>query len=72
MLTFKKFATLQILLAEYDAFLELAPQYSLTIENIDRAYKNGIPDKFYFIQVSYENAACLFDIGRALERLTLH
>lgn len=69
-MTFKKFATLQIKLSEYDKFVELALQYSLIIENIDRAYKNGIPDKFYFVQVSYENPACLFDIGRALEALT--
>ncbi len=69
-MTFKKFATLQIKLSEYDKFVELALQYSLIIENIDRAYKNGIPDKFYFVQVSYENPACLFDIGRAIEALT--
>lgn len=66
-MTFKKFTTLQIKMSEYDKFVELALQYSLIIENIDRAYKNGIPDKFYFVQVSYENPACLFDIGRALE-----
>ncbi len=74
MLTFKKFADLQIKLGELETFRDLCSQFSIVIENIDRASlnKNGrnIPQPFFFVQVSYENPACLFDIGRAIEALT--
>lgn len=74
MLTFKKFADLQIKLEELETFQELVKKYEITVENIDRAtiYRNGrnVPQDLYFVQVSYYNPACLFDIGRAIEALT--
>lgn len=74
MLTFKKFADLLVKVEEIDKFQDLCTQFSISIENIDRTslYRNGrnIPQPFYMVQVSYENPACLFDIGRAIEALT--
>jgi len=76
MLTFKKFADLQIRLEDLEKFQELVKQYDITVENIDRAniYRNGrnIPQNLYFVQVSYMAETCLFELGFELGKLTLH
>lgn len=75
-MTFKKFADLLIKVEQYNQFRELAQTFDITIETAERATieRNGknIPQPFYFVNVSFMNDVCLFELGYELGKLTLH
>ena len=59
---------LNIKVSERTTFEQLAPQYEIEVLDVERAKFNNKPADFYYIEIQFINPACLFDIGRAMER----